>query len=124
MLGKLEPVGPVGRPAPPTWQERQVPVPRPVAVGLPRVWQTLQSGAVATGLVPVWAWQFEQSLVKVAAVAETWRPPRKGMVWFGWPGPFTWQATLLAVAEKQLGAVVSGRVRPLVTSWQRAQATA
>ena len=88
------------------------------------MWQTLQSGAVATGLVPVCEWQVAQSLVKVAAVAETWSPPRKGMLWLGWPGPLAWQATLLAVAEKQLGAAMSGAVRPLVTSWQRAQATA
>ena len=86
-LGKAPPVGPLGRPAPPTWQLKQVPVPMPVAVGLPRVWQTLHSGAVATGLLPVWAWQLEQSLVKVVAVAEAWRPPRKGMAWWGWPGP-------------------------------------
>ena len=68
MLGKVPLVGPLGRPAPPTWQERQVPVPRPAAVGLPRVWQTLHSGAEATGLAPVCAWQLEQSLAKVVLV--------------------------------------------------------
>ena len=68
MLGKPAPVGPLGRPAPPTWQLKQVPVPCPAAVGLPRVWQTLHSGAVATGLVPVCEWQLPQSLVKVVLV--------------------------------------------------------
>ena len=74
-LGKAPPVGPLGRPAPPTWQLKQVPVPMPVAVGLPRVWQTLQSGAVATGLVPVCEWQLEQSLVKVVPVVVKWPLP-------------------------------------------------
>ena len=124
MLGKEAPPGPAGRPAVPLWQDRQVPVPVAVRVGSATLWQVLQSGALAAGLVPEMAWQLEQSLVKVAAVVATWAPPRKGTAWFGWPGPFTWQATALAEAEKQLGAVASGAMRPLVPSWQSAQATA
>ena len=123
MLGKLAPPGPVGRPAVPAWQLRQVPVPLAVRVGSATLWQVMHSGAAATGLVPETAWQVAQSLVNVVAVAAVCVPPRKGMPWLGWPGPFTWQATAFAEAEKQLGAVMSGAVRPLVPSWHSAQAT-
>ena len=123
MLGKEAPPGPMARPAVPLWQDRQVPVPLAASVGSATLWQLLHSGAVAVGLVPERAWQVEQSLLKVVAFAATCVPPRKGTAWFAWPGPFTWQATAFAEAEKQLGAVASGGVRPLVPSWQSAQAT-
>ena len=124
MLGKLLPPGPAGIPAVPAWHDRQVPAPVPLPVGFPAVWHTAHAGAPLTGLLPDAAWQLEQSFVNAVAVAVKCPFPRKGTAWLGWPGPLAWQATPFAVAEKQLGAVASGAVRPLVTSWQRAQATA
>jgi len=53
MLGKAAPVGPLGRPEAPAWQDRQVPVPVATTVGLARVWHLEQRGAPATGEVPV-----------------------------------------------------------------------
>ena len=80
MLGKLAPPGPVGRPAVPVWQDRQVPVPLRGTVGSATLWQTLHRGAAATGLVPETAWQLEQSLLNVLALAAVCAPPRKGIV--------------------------------------------
>ena len=86
MLGKPVPVGPLGRPEAPAWQDRQVPAPVATTVGLASVWHLEHSGAEATGEVPVWAWQLAQSAVNWAAVRfrcplpwlSVW-PVRKGM---------------------------------------------
>ena len=86
MLGKADPVGPLGRPAGPEWQERQVPVPVAVAAGLALAWHWLHRGAALFGEVPVWAWQVAQSAANAAAVTVMWplslesvTPARKGM---------------------------------------------
>ena len=72
MLGKEAPPGPAGRPAVPLWQDRQVPGPVAGWVGSATRWQLVHRGALAVGLVPEMAWQLEQSLVNVVALAVKW----------------------------------------------------
>ena len=88
------PVGPAGRPAAPTWQERQVPGPFPASRGEAAWWHTLQSGAPDTGEVPATAWQDAQSAVNWAWVTVVWVVPVNGTGWFGEAGPLAWHPTV------------------------------
>ena len=113
IFGYVDPVG--GSP----WQEVQFFVVRGFEEAK-FVWQDAQLGAADTGEVPVSEWQVEQ-LPKSIAVRCV--GSRLGTLWFAAPGPSEWQVTIPTEAEKQLGAALSGGVRPWVTSWQTAQAT-